>query len=289
MAHLRPRPFARLLFVATALVVVGAGCTSGGGAGGGEPSAPTSSGATVSSSFSPPATPNDPYTQDFTNGVPCAESPAPGLPPRSGCVSAAVGDLDGDRLPDRFVVFAALGDGGMPASWKATALLGNGFEVPAVAIPTGAAVEGQSDLYPRVVGTFDADHDGRDEVFVKLTGIVYHIAVSHIAGIFDLVNGSIRQVALKGDGPWHFFTGGTSRRGQGVVCATAHGRPVLLVRLIQVVPPERWAWTESAYRWANGHLERGAVRRGFYPQSVSIADPRVTAFYALRCGSVFLE
>jgi hypothetical protein len=204
-------------------------------------------------------------------------------------VSAATGDLDGDHRPDRFVVFATLGDGDVPATWMATALLGSGTDVPAVAIPTGAAVEGQSSLYPKVIGAFDADHDGRDEVFVKLTGVIYHIAVSHIAGIFDVVNGSIHQVALKGQGPWHFFTGGTSRRGQGVVCATVHGRPVLLVRLIQVVPPERWAWTEWTYRWSNGHLERGAIRHGSYPQSVSIADPMITAFYALRCGAVFLE
>ncbi len=274
--------------LATALtVVLGAACTGARGSGSAattvRPGSGDGSGSGVTSS------PADPYEQEFVNGDPCPIARAPGLPPGVGCVSNARGDLDGDGRQDRFVVYGRLDAQRLPTAWEASALLGSGAAVAPVAIPTGSAVEGQSDVYPRVVGAADADGDGRAEAFVKLTGIVYHIAVSHIAAIFDLTDGAIHQVEVRGEGPFHFFTGGTSRRGQGAVCASVDGRPVLLVRLIQVVPPERWSWTERTYVWEHGDLVPGAMRRGGYPQSVSIADPRITAFFALRCDGVFLE
>ncbi len=236
--------------------------------------------------------PADPYLQDFDNGMPCPQSHAPGLPAGAGCVSDVRADLNGDGRSDRFVVFADLDGRRMPVSWHAVALMAGGGSTPVTAIPFGAQVEGQSDLYPRALGAYDADGDGRPEVFVKLTGVVYHIAVSHIVGMFRVTSGGIHQVEIEGkEGPepWHFFTGGTSRRGQAVVCTRIDGRPALLVRLIQVVPPERWSWSEQTLFWKDGVLQPDGERHGFYPQSVSIADPRVVAFFKLRCGAVTLE
>ena len=111
--------------------------------------------------------------------------------------------------------------------------------------------------------------------------------------MFRLSGHEIRQVEIEGPHgpePWHFFTGGTSRRGQAVVCTNVGGKPELLVRLIEVVPPERWRWSEQTLLWRDGVLvPSGEARRGYYPQSVSIADPRVVAFFKLHCGSVILE
>lgn len=199
------------------------------------------------------------------------------------------GDFDGDGTLDRFVVFATLDAQRKPLSWHATALLGSGTQTPVAPIPFGAEVEGQPDLYPVALGTYDADGDGRDEAFVKLSGVVYHIAVPHIVGMFRVSGGQIRQVEIEGahgPEPWHFFTGGTSRRGQAVVCAKVDGAPVLLERLIQVVPPERWSWSEQTLVWKHGVLYPDGERHGFYPQSVSIADPRIVAFFKLRCGQI---
>lgn len=237
--------------------------------------------------------PADPFAQTITNGAACPVSQRTPLPAGSGCTSDARGDLDGDGTVDRFVVFATLDAQHKPVSWHAIALLGDGSATPIARIPFGAEVEGQPDLYPVALGSHDADGDGRAEVFVKLTGVVYHIAVSHIVGMFRVADGRIEQVEIEGahgPEPWHFFTGGTSRRGQAVVCAEVNGEPVLLERLIEVVPPERWRWSEQTLVWRVGVLvPNGKPRLGYYPPSVSIADPRVVAFFKLRCGPVVLE
>jgi hypothetical protein len=277
--------------VAVALGMVVSACSSG--------SAPTNAssgpGASAARQGTGSATqaPADPFAQTFSNGLACPVARIAPVPQGAGCTSDVRADLDGDGRPDRLIVFASLDDRAMPVSWHAVAVLGSGTQTPVARIPFGAEVEGQSDVYPRVIGAYDADGDGRAEVFVKLTGIVYHIAVSHIVGMFRLDGGGIRQVEIegpKGPEPWHFFTGGTSRRGQAVVCASRNGRPALLVRLIEVVPPERWRWSEQTLLWRDGLLyPSGPRRQGFYPQSVSIADPRVVAFFKLRCGSVELE
>jgi hypothetical protein len=123
---------------------------------------------------------------------------------------------------------------------------------------------------------------------VKVTGIDHHVAVSHTAGIFGVRAGAVREVPSRGRGPFHFSTGGTSRRGHGAICATRGGRPVLVIRSIRVVPPQRGSRTERTDRREGGSRIPGGARRVRFPPSVSIADPGVAAFFALLCDGVFL-
>jgi hypothetical protein len=56
-------------------------------------------------------------------------------------------------------------------------------------------------IYPRVIGAADASGDGRPEVFVKLSAILYHVGGEQIEGIFGIVDGhlTLRQVAVHSD------------------------------------------------------------------------------------------
>jgi hypothetical protein len=266
---------------AAALILVS--CTASSGAG-----------AAASPSLFASATPSTPgalstpdaagmASQVFDNGLPCPASTDSSLPSGSGCVSEALADLDGDGVADRFVLFAELSADATPMHWRALAVLSTGVTTPAVNVPTG---QGVATIYPRVIGAADANGDGRAEVFVKLSAILYHVGGQQIEGVFGVAGGRVRPVTVAGRGRLEFRAGGISRYGDGALCAARKGRSVFLIRHVEQVQPSFWEWTERTFTWRGLSLRLASSRSGHLPLTLPITDPRIDPFYHLRCGAV---
>jgi hypothetical protein len=244
----------------------------------------TSSGASTAptASPSPSATAADPYQQTWVDTQPCPVADAPDLPAGTGCVTSAVGDLDGNGTPDRLVVFARLANR-MPASWWAEAIV-DGTATPAVQLPYGQAVGGDDTVSPRAVGAADANGDGRADAFVALSAELFHSGAQPIDAIYDVTDGRI-TAATSGGRLFLFRTGGISRYGQGAVCGQSGGTHTFTIGHVEQVPGA-WAWTKRTYVWRGLTLVRGAASAGRLPADLVINDPRVFHFYRLICGSL---
>jgi FG-GAP-like repeat len=223
-------------------------------------------------------------TQRFDNGMPCPIARDPALTPGPvGCVSEARADLDGDGAADRFLLFAELNGDGTPRRWRAVADL-SGVEVtPAVTVPTG---QGVATIYPRVIGAADANGDGRTEVFVKLSAILYHVGGEQIEGVFGVADGHVRPVTAAGGGRFTFRAGGISRYGDGALCAKRDGRSVLVIRHVEQVLPSFWERTERTFAWDGLTIRQVARRSDRKPLTLHITDPPIAPYYQLDCGPV---
>ncbi len=243
--------------------------------GGGSPVAPSGS----------PTPTHTPFTQEFDNGMPCPPSNRRDVPPGSGCVSTAEGDLDGDGAKDLFLVFAHLGDGGAPQSWAVRAVLASGPTAP-TRIPTGPAAGGIAEVYPRAVGAVDANGDGRDEAVVKLTGIIYHVAGQRILGVFDVAGGAVRQVTFPNGDPLIFTTGGIASFGQGARCDLDAHPPTFAVTRAQKVASGSWKLTSWTYGWEGDRLTGPEESIENVPIDTDFFDPRIIPYYGFNCGSL---
>lgn len=222
------------------------------------------------------------FSQTFDNGEPCPPATDLALPAGTGCVSGVAADLEGNGTKDRFLVYAQLGSQRRPRSWWAVAVLPGGASRP-VPVPTG---QGVPDIYPRVIGAADANGDGRQEVVVKLSAILYHVGGQQIAGMYGMQNGRVRPVKVAGRGRLVFRLGGISRYGDGALCTVQDGRPVFVIRHIEQVLPSSWRWTERPFGWQGLMLHPSKHRTGLLPVTLPVTDPRVEPFYQLRCGPI---
>ena len=222
------------------------------------------------------------FSQTFDNGEPCPPATDPALPAGTGCVSGVTADLEGNGTKDRFLVYARLGSQRRPDRGGRWPCSPSGPSRPA-AVPTG---QGVPDIYPRVIGAADANGDGRQEVVVKLSAILYHVGGQQIAGMYGVRNGRVRPVKIAGRGRLVFRLGGISRYGDGALCTVQDGRPVFVVRHIEQVLPSSWRWTERPFGWQGLVLHPSSHRTGLLPVTLPVTDPRVEPFYQLRCGSI---
>jgi hypothetical protein len=224
-------------------------------------------------------------SQNFGNYGPCPEITIPGVAGPTGCLTAIEADLDGDGSPDRFEVFARLGANDMPRSWRVRAVLSSG-STPQEAIPTGPAAGGVRGVYPGVIGAADANGDGRPEMFVKLAGILYHVAGQHIVGIFDVDGGRIVPVQIRGQGRLEFITGGALSFGQGASCTTLDGRPAFDLYRVRKSTTQVWQIRTAAYLWQGDELVPGKVSYRSKPVKPEAFDPSIAALFHLRCGDI---
>jgi hypothetical protein len=270
------------LVVVLALAAALAACSGGGQPQQGTPT--TTARSTTGASASPNASPS-PFSQTFDNGEPCPTGPVEGVPAGMGCVTTAEGDLDGDGTTDRFLVFARLGPDRRPRAWFARAVLGSG-ETPVRPIPFGAAAGGVKDVYPRAVGTVDANGDGRDEILVKLAAIIYHVAGQRILGMFAVDGGEIRPVTMPNGHPLTFVTGGIASLGQGAICLPDANPPAFVVTRAQKEFPQHWELTKFRFTWNGEQLVGPTTSSKKLPFDTDFIDPRILPYYGITCGSI---
>lgn len=245
--------------------------------------------ATQTPSPSPSATQTE--SGSYGGGEPCPDVEA-GI----GCRSVVSGDIDGDGGRDHVYVQAEVAADGFPASWKLFVETAAGRTTSAAAgwwpeQSIGAPPKGTDWWigYPEAMATLDIDGDGRDEALIKIVEHVLHGGSVPDVALFRLHGGRLQPLRDADGEPFIFTIGGLPSYGDGLRCRDVVGnnsRELIRVRVENAVYPEP-RWKRSVYVFKGMRLLRVArstgtmVRQGF-------PDPRINAFYELRCDGVRL-
>ena len=131
---------------------------------------------------------------------------------------------------------------------------------------------------PRVVGSVDADSDGRAEIFV----IVDSGASTQTWTIFKLVIGRITHVTMSG-GPVQLPVGGSVTVNSGFSCEGPHA-DLVAYSYGAKSNPKSWAVERDTYRWAGSRLVVLSKRQ----QTIrtSSTSPRLAKYAGVRCGDL---
>jgi hypothetical protein len=147
----------------------------------------------------------------------CRSTPDPVVPPSAFCVASVTGDLDGDRLADRLVVWGE-GDNRVDHGWRwqVAAVLASGRVLRTTYDTPWYAAE------PR--GVIDVNGDGRGLVLVT-----WDRGASTATWLaFTVDGGQLLQVTDGDRGPLRIRMFGSGGRGNTFGCVTdAHGIPLL--------------------------------------------------------------
>ena len=212
--------------------------------------------ATVRGSAAPPSGP--------------AASVTPTRPP-----AAPDWDVDGDGRPDSAHV-VPLGKGDLNTKFLLVVqMTRRGIQkIPFTAAPSIK----MPPAGPRVVGSVDANSDGRAEIFV----MVDSGASTQTWTIFKLVNGRVTEVTRSG-GPVQLPVGGSVMDNSGFSCDGPHAD--LVTYSYDAKPkPKSWAVDRDTYRWAGSRLVLVSKRQ----QTIraSLTSPRLAKYAGVRCGDL---
>ena len=222
--------------------------------------------------------------------------PCPDIKDGIGCRSSASGDFDGDGEADELRVEAVTGDDGFPSSWRLFATFASGRDVEArggwwTEQSVGAPPESADWWigYPAAVAAFDVDGDGRDEGFVKIVEHVLHGGSVPDHSLFRVKGGRLKPLEDENGNRFEFVVGGLPSYGGGLRCRDRVGdeaRELITVRVENAVYPTP-RWKRSVYVFRGDRLFRvgrstGTMKRQGFP------DPKIDAFYKLRCDGVSL-
>ncbi len=226
------------------------------------------------SSPSPSASP----TPSFDNGAPC---PVPPVGVRRACVTSAQGDLDGDGRTDTISVFAwPLDRQRYPLAWHIEADTAHGTR--STRTIGGGTPPGS---YPKIIGLFDANGDGRDEAFVRVDGG----ATNDVVELFFVLGGRlqpVQEVGPFGSRTFSFMVGGSIFEGSGAQCTAPSGQPRrLLVLGAASSDATMFHWTVDTLIWDHDVLHLAGHRSGTIHRQGD-NDPRLGRFWVLNCGSV---
>lgn len=212
----------------------------------------------------PPAPASEP---EFINGGECPASRHDELPDDAGCVSSV--SEGGDRL----LVYARLGPGRKPRSWRLR------FGDIDQRLRAGNVAS-----YPRAVGVTDVDNDGQSEWWVKVADYASHGAPWAGLGVFVLVDGELERITYE-DEPLTVNFGGISRLGEGAVCRD--GRLVVLRAWALDRQNTRWRVSERTLE-LDGTAAHLVERRRHTLHVDSYTDPDLVRNYRVECdGSTF--
>lgn len=246
-------------------------------------SAPATPSASATPAATAPSSPPPPPSRPTV--PPVAPSPCP--PGQDGQVGdgvIATADLDGDGQDDTLGTDAGAGTTGLNVR-----LATGGTR--SVAIGPNAPAEGLANS-PRVLGTADADGDGRDEVFLQLASGLAEPAT--IVRLVQLVDCELVVAAnLQGE-PYDFLVGTRTLDpelqppayellGVGCVDADADGRQDL-VGLSTQQTGSQVDWTRTIVTLEGGGAKNGAVDRGTYTSPDD--DAAIALLDQVTCGQV---
>ena len=184
-------------------------------------------------------------------------------------------DVDGDGRPDSAHV-VPLGKGDLNTKFLLVVhMTRRGIQK----IPFTAAPSIKTGLTgPRLVGSVDADSDGRAEIFV----MVDSGASTQFWTIFKLVDGHVTQVTMSGR-PVELPVGGSVMDNFGFSCNRPHADLVTYAYGAKTTP-NSWAVARSTYRWAGPRLVLVSKKQ----QSIhaSGTSPRLAKYAGVRCGDL---
>lgn len=215
---------------------------------------------------------------EWQSGKPCPEDPSLGAD--EGCRSFDTGDIDGDGNVDEVEVVAELAEDRLPVAWQ----LRVDSRGSLVSVPLGP---GHDFSYPELIGTTDAEGDGRDEIFIKVFEHIYHSGGAPVVGIFRFSERGLVRVRERGRGVLNIDIGGVSHFGQGLRCEDRNGdaRAELVLTRIDSATSPRPRWSETIYRWRGSEVIRVGTRSGRIERQ-GYTDPDVYAFYQLQCNEI---
>lgn len=211
-------------------------------------------------------------SQDFVSGKECPPAERSELPARTGCVTTAEGDADGDGTMDRLFLYARLGDDAKPRSWHVKVMTSTSEYQDRVDAGHGTS-------YPRAVGAADVDGDGKDEWWIKIYDLASHGTDWQRTNAFVLQDDGFVPVTFDGE-PLHMNVGGISRMGEGVACRD--GQLILLRAEAKNVRNTRWRFSERRYS-LHGAEARFEERTEGWLLLDHYNDPKLDPYYRIEC------
>jgi hypothetical protein len=222
-------------------------------------------------------------------GTPLPTGPASGSTPRhspSASPTAPAGksarahdwDIDGDGRPDSARIIP-LGKGDRNTRFQ---LVVNMSSLGTQRIPfTAASAIKAPPNGPQIVGSVDADADGRAEIFIMIDSG----AATQFWTIFKLVNHRITQVTIAGQ-PASLSVGGSVMDDSGFSCGRPSGDLVIYGygALSYGARSQKWSLTRDTYRWVGSRLVLVAKRSRTI--RASSRSPRLAKYAGVRCGNL---
>ena len=187
-------------------------------------------------------------------------------------------DIDGDGRPDSARI-VPLGKGDRNTRFELVLRLSSlGTQrvqftaAPAIKTPPNG---------PRIVGSVDADADGRAEIFVMIDSG----AATQFWTIFKLVSKRVTQVTIAGQ-PVRLSVGGSVMDISGFSCGHPRGDLVTYGygALTYGARSQRWSVGRDTYRWAGARLV--LVSKQSRTIRASAASPRLARHAGVRCGDL---
>ena len=203
---------------------------------------------------------------EFVNGQPCPASRHAELPDDAGCVSSAT------REDERLLVYALLGRGDRPRSWRLR------FE------SGGAETDrrlraGNVTSYPRALGATDLNSDGTAEWWVKVADYASHGAAWAGLNLFVPAGDALTPVTFEGE-PLTINFGGISRLGEGAEC---RGGELVALR-VWARDRQNTKWWISERRFEiTGTTARLLGRRRVPLVIETYSDPDLARNYRVEC------
>jgi len=187
-------------------------------------------------------------------------------------------DIDGDGRPDSALI-VPLGKGVRNTRFELVVKMSS---LGTQRIPFIAASEIMTPPNgPRIVGSVDADSDGRAEIFIMIDSG----ASTQFWTIFKLVHRRVTQVTIA-DQPARLAVGGSAMDGSGFSCGRPRGDLVIYGygALPAVAGSQRWSVERDTYRWAGARLV--LVSRHSSTIRASSGSPRLAEYAGVRCGNL---
>jgi hypothetical protein len=187
-------------------------------------------------------------------------------------------DIDGDGRPDS-VRIVPVGKGNRNTRFQLVVKMSSlGTQrIPFTAAPSIKTPPNG----PLLVGSVDADSDGRAEIFVMIDSG----ASTQFWTIFKLVNHHITQVTIAGL-PARLAVGGSAMDNAGFSCGRPRGDLVIYGygALASSAGSQKWSVERDTYRWAGARLVLRSKHSGTI--RASAASRQLTRYAGVRCGNL---
>ena len=187
-------------------------------------------------------------------------------------------DIDGDGRPDSARI-VPLGKGDRNTRFQLVVKMSS-LGTQRIPFTAASAIKSPPNG-PQIVGSVDADSDGRAEIFIMIDSG----AATQFWTIFKLVNHRITQVTIAGQ-PASLSVGGSVMDNSGFSCGRPRGDLVIYGygALSFGAGSQKWSVQRDTYRWAGARLV--LVSKHSSTIRASPRSPQLAKYAGVRCGSL---